>query len=90
MAVKLNGDEQHLYAHKPIHKEEKDRYGNYKGFRDWEFLDPDDWGLHVGTDIKMVAGDGPDIPEDIKSLFIFKLQGNPRIFSSWEELQQSL
>ena len=22
--------------------------------------------------------------------FIFKLQGNPRIFSSWEELQQSL
>lgn len=55
------GDEQHLYAHKkPIHKEEKDRYGNYKGFNDWIFDSYEEYNnLHVSTDIKMEAGDEP-------------------------------
>lgn len=60
------GDETHMYAQKPIHKPENKRYGNYKGFRDWEFPDPDDWGLHVGIEnCKMEAGDGP-LPVTIK------------------------
>ena len=55
------GDEQHLYANKkPIHKEEKDRYGDYKGFRDWIIDEDEEYNsLHVDTDIKMKAGDGP-------------------------------
>jgi hypothetical protein len=55
------GDEQHLYANKkPIHKEEKDRFGDYKGFRDWIIDEDEEFNsLHVATDIKMVAGDGP-------------------------------
>ena len=53
------GNEQHLYPFKPIHKEEKDRYGEYKSSRDWIFTE-DDWGLHVwAKSIKMEAGDGP-------------------------------
>lgn len=55
------GNEQHLYANvKPIHKEEKDRYGNYKSFSDWIIDEDEEYNsLHVSTDIKMVAGDGP-------------------------------
>ena len=55
------GNEQHLYANKkPIHKEEKDRFGDYKGFRDWIIDEDEEYNsLHVATDIKMVAGDGP-------------------------------
>ena len=40
------GNEQHLYANKkPIHKDEKDRFGDYKGFRDWiiENAIEEDW-----------------------------------------------
>jgi hypothetical protein len=61
------GNEQHLYANKkPIHKEEKDRFGDYKGFRDW-IIDSDEAynSLHVGTNIKMEAGDKP-IPVTLK------------------------
>lgn len=61
------GNEQHLYANKkPIHKEEKDRFGDYKGFRDW-IIDSDEAynSLHVGTNIKMEAGDEP-IPVTLK------------------------
>lgn len=55
------GSEQHLYANsKPIRKEEKDRYGDYKGYRDWIIDEHEKYNsLHVGTDIKMEAGDGP-------------------------------
>lgn len=61
------GNEQHLYANKkPIHKEEKDRYGDYKGFRDWIIDEDEEYNsIHVGTDIKMEAGDGP-IPVTLK------------------------
>ena len=57
------GDEQHLFTTKPIHKE--DKYGNFKGWRDWEFPNEDNdinegFGLHVyAPDVKSVAGDGP-------------------------------
>ena len=55
------GDEQHLYANnKPIHKEEKDRFGDYKGFRDWIIDEDEEYNsLHVDTDIKMKAGIEP-------------------------------
>lgn len=55
------GDEQHLYANKkPIHKEEKDRFGDYKGFSDWIIDEDEEFNsIHVATDIKMVAGDEP-------------------------------
>ena len=50
------GNEQHLYAHKPKFKE-----GTKK--LDWEYEDDEnndfDIGLHISTDIKMEAGDGP-------------------------------
>ena len=61
------GNEQHLYANKKsIHKDEKDRFGDYKGFRDW-IIDSDEAynSLHVGTNIKMEAGDEP-IPVTLK------------------------
>ena len=65
------GNEQHLYANKkPIHKEEKDRFGDYKGFRDW-IIDSDEAynSLHVGTNIKMEAGDEP-IPVTLKRITV--------------------
>ena len=53
------GDEQHIYANeKPIHLPPEERYGDYKGFRDWKISDPYN-SLHVSTNIKMIAGDGP-------------------------------
>ena len=53
------GNEQHLYTgEKPIHRPEEERYGDYKGFRDWIIDNPYN-SLHIGTEIKMVAGDGP-------------------------------
>ena len=53
------GNEQHLYTgEKPIHLPPEERYGDYKGFRDWEISDPYN-SLHIRTEIKMVAGDGP-------------------------------
>lgn len=55
------GDEQHLYANKkPIHKEENNRHGNYKDYSDWIIDEDEEYNsLHVDTDIKMEAGDGP-------------------------------
>ena len=57
------GDEIHMYTCKPTHKEEKDRFGDYKSFRDWEFPEDDInvWGLHIWfKDLNdLVAGDGP-------------------------------
>ena len=53
------GDEQHLYAGgKPIHLPPEQRFGDYKGFRDWKTFDSFN-SLHIGTNIKMKAGDGP-------------------------------
>lgn len=53
------GDEQHLYSgEKPIHKSEEERFGDYKGFHDWIIPEPYN-SIHVGTSIKMKAGDGP-------------------------------
>ena len=53
------GDEQHLYSgKKPIHLPPEERFGDYKGFRDWKIEDPYN-SLHVGTGIEMKAGDGP-------------------------------
>ena len=50
------GNEQHMYAHKPRFVE-----GTKK--LDWEYEDDEennfDIGLHISSDIKMVAGDGP-------------------------------
>jgi hypothetical protein len=57
------GNEIHMYTCKPFHKEEKDRFGDYKSFRDWEFPEDDInvWGLHIWfKDLNdLVAGDGP-------------------------------
>lgn len=58
------GNEIHMYTCKPTHKEEKDRFGDYKSFRDWEFPEDDIndvWGLHIWfKDLNdLVAGDGP-------------------------------
>ena len=64
------GDEIHMYACKPIHKAEEDRYGNYKSFRDWDFPDEDmEFGLHIWFDDLdgLVAGDGP-IPVTLKRI----------------------
>ena len=59
------GNETHIFACKPIHKPEEECRG-YKGFSDWEFPDPDDWGLHVWIEnCNMVAGDGP-LPVTLK------------------------
>jgi hypothetical protein len=53
------GNEQHLYAgEKPIHRPPEQRYGDYEGFRDWIIDDPYN-SLHIWTEIKMKAGDGP-------------------------------
>ena len=53
------GDEQHLYAgEKPIHLPPEERYRDFKGFRDWKIKNPYN-SLHIGSEIKMVAGDGP-------------------------------
>ena len=53
------GNEQHLYAgEKPIHLPPEERYLDFKGFRDWKIKDPYN-SLHIGSEIKMVAGDGP-------------------------------
>lgn len=50
------GDEQHLYAgEKPIHLPPKERFRDYKGFRDWKIEDHYN-SLHIGSEIKMVAG----------------------------------
>lgn len=57
--------EQHLYTTKPVHKKKEDRYGDYKGWRDWEFPDKfsddnDGFSLHVyAPDIKHEPGDEP-------------------------------
>ena len=65
------GNELHIYTCKPIHKDEKDRYGNYKSFRDWDFPEEEDvdFGLHIYfEDLKdFVAGDGP-IPVTLKRI----------------------
>lgn len=57
------GNEIHMYTCKPIHKEEQDRFGNYKSFRDWEIPEDDInmWSLHIWfKDLDdLVAGDGP-------------------------------
>ena len=53
------GDEQHLYSgEKPIHLPPEERFRDYKGFRDWKIKDHYN-SLHIGSEIKMVAGDGP-------------------------------
>ena len=67
------GNEKHLYTTKPIHKPVEERFGDYKGFRDWTFDDENDinegWGLHVcvtGAD-DMEAGDEP-IPVTLRRI----------------------
>lgn len=65
------GNEIHMYTCKPIHKPEKDRYGDYKSFRDWDFPDEEDinFGLHIWFEDldDLVAGDGP-IPVTLKRI----------------------
>ena len=81
------GDEQHLYAgEKPIHLPPEQRFGDYKSFRDWNTHGSYN-SLHVGTNIEMVAGDGP---LSVKPKRKPNKRKNPKSKSLWQKVKDVL
>ncbi len=79
------GDEQHLYAgEKPIHLPPEQRFG--EGFRDWKIEDHYN-SLHIGSEIKMVAGDGP---LSVKPKRKSNKGKNPKSKSLWQKVKDVL